>query len=278
MATFTMFFKDYISLVGGQIVTDTRGTVLNRSDLVGLSTYPLFDDGYRVRLNGLIVDRFMNREIGSESASDFRRMLRSKMNEIMPFYNRMYEADQINFDPLRTIDIRTLAEAESKSNIKGTSTAESTGNETGSSESESETQSHNETEADSRSRGVTSETPQTMLSGSEDYASGAADQTGRTTGTSDSTASDNTKTDSTRDTTDRSEAATESDSVDESQSSGRTYGFQGSAADLIIRFREAVSDTDNQVLNALDECFMQIYDNDQTTIPAYFRPRYYRRF
>lgn len=61
---------------------------------IGLSSYPIFDESYRVHLNDKIIDHFYFQEIGFETPAMFARMMKRTMNEVMPKYNALYEAQQ----------------------------------------------------------------------------------------------------------------------------------------------------------------------------------------
>lgn len=67
-----------------------------------LESYPIFDESYRPYLNRKIVDHFYFREIGQETPDRFNFFLRRTMNEIMPYYNQMYESELMKYDPLAT--------------------------------------------------------------------------------------------------------------------------------------------------------------------------------
>src|SRR5690606_28257659 len=107
---------------------------------------------YRPFLNGRIIDRYWNREIGLETIEMFQLAMRRKMNEIMPYYNQLYLSTEVEYNPLSTIDIKTV----------------STGNMV--QEAESTAVNTGQSESTAASRSVGSDTPQTMLSGDGDYA------------------------------------------------------------------------------------------------------------
>lgn len=67
-----------------------------------LSQYPIFNEQYRSQLNQKIIDHFYFREIGSETPDRFNFYLERKMNEIMPYYNQLYESEMLKFNPLYT--------------------------------------------------------------------------------------------------------------------------------------------------------------------------------
>lgn len=58
----------------------------------GQNDYPIFDENYREVLNKKIKDHYYVREIGFETAGLFRLNFISLMNEIMPKYNILYQA------------------------------------------------------------------------------------------------------------------------------------------------------------------------------------------
>lgn len=89
---------------------------------IGLSNYPIFDETYRTQLNNKIIDHFYFREIGMETVANFAWFLRRKMNEIMPYYNQLYESVDLVTDPVNEIDVTYLEHVEAKSNNTANST------------------------------------------------------------------------------------------------------------------------------------------------------------
>lgn len=233
MATFTVTIAELIELTHGQLeykdvaykgATYMHHPVLEGGD-IGIAYYPIFDEDYRQILNGKIIDRFLNREIGSESIEMFQLHVRRKMNEVMPYFNKLYATELIDYDPMSTMDITTVGESKT--------------------EEEQETVSNTNSTSDtlSESRAVTSQTPQTMLQGSEDYASNAADSNSLTGSTTDA------------------ENNTTSSSDGKTVNNNRVTGYQAIPATLIMRYRESLLNIDLAVLTELEECFMQVFDN-----------------
>lgn len=72
---------------------------------IGLKTYPIFNENYREQLNNKIIEHYYFREIGLETAELFKRFLNRKMNEIMPYYNKLYNSESIKIDPITRIDM-----------------------------------------------------------------------------------------------------------------------------------------------------------------------------
>ena len=73
--------------------------------------FPIFDETYRKTLCTKILNHYYTREIGAETVSLWKFWLNQKMNEIMPYYNKLYLTEQIKFDPLHEIDVtRVISE------------------------------------------------------------------------------------------------------------------------------------------------------------------------
>lgn len=71
--------------------TITIGTLIKNNFNFGLDTYPIFDNMYRQTLNQKILNHYYNSEIGFETPELFKFYLNNKLNEIMPYYNTLYE-------------------------------------------------------------------------------------------------------------------------------------------------------------------------------------------
>lgn len=248
MATFTMRLKDVLE---------------NTGDYIGLDEYPIFDENYRPELNRKITDHFLFDEIGHETIDLFIHQMRVKMNEIMPYYNQLYRSQQLEFDPLSTIDVRTVSTGVGNSHNESTMRSDAETTRTG----ESSTDSAN----DALSRTVNSETPSVRLSGDADYASAATDTTGRSSGTSSATESGSEAV--------AGESSSEQVATDETSSDSHVTGYSGVAAELLMRYRESIINIDLMVINDLKPLFMQIWNNgDEYSEPRNFIPYFYGGF
>lgn len=67
--------------------------------------YPIFDEAYRKVLNIKILRHYYTREICAESKGLWQLWLENRMNEIMPYYNKLYESELLKFNPLYDVDI-----------------------------------------------------------------------------------------------------------------------------------------------------------------------------
>lgn len=66
--------------------------------------YPIFDEAYRPVIETKILKHFYTREIGEETVGLWKLRLNSKMNEIMPYFNKLYESELLEFNPLYEAD------------------------------------------------------------------------------------------------------------------------------------------------------------------------------
>lgn len=67
-------------------------------------SYPIFDEAYRPVLETKILLHNYTREICEETVGLWKLRLKAKMNEIMPFYNKLYESELLKFNPLYDTD------------------------------------------------------------------------------------------------------------------------------------------------------------------------------
>jgi hypothetical protein len=67
--------------------------------------YPIFDESYRSVLENKILRHFYLREICAETVGVWKHFLDMRMNEIMPYYNKLYESELIDFNPLYDVDL-----------------------------------------------------------------------------------------------------------------------------------------------------------------------------
>ena len=66
-------------------------------------TYPIFRSSYKKTLETKILMHYYTREIGFETVGLWKLKLNMKMNEIMPYYNKLYESELLEFDPFNDV-------------------------------------------------------------------------------------------------------------------------------------------------------------------------------
>ena len=74
-----------------------------------------------------ITRHFYFREIGFETVGRFLFELETKLNEIMPFYNKMYETTLLEFDPLLNYQVKETYEKKVTGNTQGNANSSSSG-------------------------------------------------------------------------------------------------------------------------------------------------------
>lgn len=206
---------------------------------IGLSKYPIFDETYRSRLNDKIIDHYFFREIGQETAAQFAQMMKRTMQEIMPKYNRLYNAIETDLNhPLSDFTRHRNIDEDFTSEIDGTTSSRSDGT------SSATSTDHN--------RNVFQDTPMSLLSNNGspsiedlDYATNVTynDGNGTTSGT---TASINNGTSS-------------SDRTDNKVREEDEYGRNTSLAKLINEYAEKFVDIDVLVINDLEDLFFKLW-------------------
>lgn len=78
--------------------------------------YPIFDDDYKIPLEKKIIRHFYLREIGFETVGLWKLKLNDKLNEIMPYFNQLYESELLKFNPLIDVDVKTTSNTADKGN------------------------------------------------------------------------------------------------------------------------------------------------------------------
>ena len=63
--------------------------------------FPIFDERYRSVLCSKILKHYYTREISAETVGLWQLWLNTRMGEIMPYYNKLYESALLEFDPFK---------------------------------------------------------------------------------------------------------------------------------------------------------------------------------
>lgn len=84
--------------------------------------FPIFKEEYRNVLAAKILEHYYNREIGYETYGLWKFKLGVRLNEIMPYYNQLYESTLLEFNPFYDVDYTRTHERERNTEENGTST------------------------------------------------------------------------------------------------------------------------------------------------------------
>lgn len=217
------------------------GSLISNGYDLGMVDYPIFNERYRTALNAKIYEHYWFREIGQETPALFKRFLNRKMNEIMPYYNELYESMLIEFNPLINVDMTTTEQGsglrEDKRDNKHTEATD------GYSDSSSNTKAE--------SRAVISNTPQMQLSGRDDYATSLTDSISN----SDVSSAGH---DSSKRTLEEIDALASKETRDFITHTAGLSGITGSRA--IQEYREAIINVDMMVIEELAPLFMGVFN------------------
>lgn len=67
--------------------------------------FPIFDESYRTILEKKIIKHYYVREICAETVGLWKLFLANRLNEIMPYYNKLYQSETLEFNPLYDVSL-----------------------------------------------------------------------------------------------------------------------------------------------------------------------------
>lgn len=79
---------------------DVQEVINNSWDKIFSFDFPIFDENYREGLCKKIIKHYYTREIAEETYGLWKLRLDARMNEIMPYFNKLYESELIAIEPL----------------------------------------------------------------------------------------------------------------------------------------------------------------------------------
>lgn len=231
-----------VGLVESKGYNDVNSIIAGARTQIFNFAYPIFDENYRNVLETKILKHYYTREIGAETVGLWKLWLDTKMNEIMPYYNKLYLSELIEFNPLYTHNI----------------TKEHTGEGTGETSNSGEVSSSSTTEGTAKVNSTTnvedkySDTPQGTLSNVKDmtYLTNA-DIT-------------DTEVDSETETENSAEGSVTSTGSGTSSTTDHyletVVGYEGKdASSALLKYRETFLNIDVMVINELEDLFMQLW-------------------
>lgn len=218
--------------------------VLNGSwDKIFTSKVSFFDEEYRGVLCKKILKHYYLREIGCETVGIWLLWMNTKLEEIMPYYNKLYESELIKFNPMYDVD--WCRKGNKTGNESGSGSRSTSGNNSG-------TNKQSGTSSNTR-KDLYSDTPQGALTciESETYLtnarkvsdSGETGVNGSTSGSYEDSESSSNKVDTTEDYV---------ESVTGKQGTG-------SYSKMLNEFRETFLNIDMQVIEEFAEMFMELW-------------------
>lgn len=249
--------------------------------------FPIFDESYRTPLETKILRHFYTREIGFETFGLWQLKLETKLNEIMPYYNQLYKSELLEFNPFYDVELGTTNNKNITQNEKRTENATDIFESETDSKTTTETtdnqnitdkttgKENNSYDKNNTEKNAYSDTPQTQITNVDNYTyltnyrnvsnTGTDTETKNNTVDYTRTNANNINTDVTGNITTNS---TNSNNVDEQKGLQSTEdyvekvsGKRGTASysQMLQEFRQTFLNIDMEVIERLDELFMQIW-------------------
>lgn len=204
--------------------------------------YPIFDEAYRAVLETKFLKHFYTREISEETVGLWKLRLNTRFNEVMPYYNKLYESEKLKFDALTTFNVTKNSKNENKSDNKSTEESNVQSNSAGS----------GSVNASSVSWDLYSDTPQGGLTSveNENYLTNA-----RKVADDDNTFSESNNTSNTSNNRNSTNVYTSVDTYLENVS-----GYSNaSPAELLLKYRETFLNIDLMVITAMSDLFFNLW-------------------
>ena len=216
--------------------------------------YPLFDDTYKEVIETKILRHYYTREIGFETYGLWKLKLETKLNEIMPYYNKLYNSELLEFNPLYDVNY-------TRSGSESTSTSESASTSLATSTSESESgsdQSYNSMLPNTFSWTLDQDTPQNGLTGvaEMEYLTAAR----KTINGGDDQSYTRNQNESQSQGTSATNSRSGKQALDTKGYLESIVGYRSNnPSKLLSEYRDTFLNIDMMVINELDELFMQLW-------------------
>lgn len=265
--------KSGLEISGGS--GDVDSIIANSWNKIFTSKAPFFDEEYRSILCQKILKHYYLREICCETVGIWILWMNTRLEEIMPYYNQLYESAKIEFNPMHNVDLTSKHErnVEGTSKEDGTRTDNTTGKRTLTGNRDTDNTSvgtrNTTNSSDETKRDLYSDTPQGAITGleNENYLTNARKITDNVNGTgneeTNTTEKSGTDYSETEDTTGKIDGVT--------SNTGKTnttedyletiIGKQGteSFSSLLNEFRETFLNIDMKVIEEFNDLFFGLW-------------------
>lgn len=265
--------KSGLEISGGS--GDVDSIIANSWNKIFTSKAPFFDEEYRSILCQKILKHYYLREICCETVGIWKLWMNTRLEEIMPYYNQLYDSAKIKFNPMHNVDLTSKHErnVEGTSKEDGTRTDNTTGKRTLTGNRDTDNTSvgtrNTTNSSDETKRDLYSDTPQGAITGleNENYLTNARKITDNMNGTgneeTNTTEKSGTDYSETEDTTGKIDGVT--------SNTGKTnttedyletiIGKQGteSFSSLLNEFRETFLNIDMQVIEEFNDLFFGLW-------------------
>lgn len=222
------FICESLSGLNESVGCDNVDEVISKSwDKIFTTNTEFFDENYKSVICQKILKHYYLREIGCETFGVWKLWVNTKLEEIMPYYNKLYNAEKIKFDPMNDTNLtRThTKKVDENSNNDGTINNNSTSNNT--------------------RRDLYSDTPQGALTGveNEEYLTNARKTTDTNT---------NTITGATNTTANLNSTEDYLETIIGKQNAE-------SFSELLVKYRKSLINIDMQIIDEFSELFINLW-------------------
>lgn len=201
--------------------------------------YPIFDTNYKSVIETKILKRYYTREICAETYGLWKHYLDMRLNEIMPYYNQLYQSQLLEFNPFYDVDVTTDSNRGIKQDENTKSSNKNVDNTT------------SQTTVNDTSENAYSDTPQGSLQNVRnlEYLTDASRTTDNSTNTTNSTTTN----------TGNSDGNRNYNSTDEylEHVKGKRGGQSYSA--LLNEYRQTFLNIDVEILDSLSDLFFNLW-------------------
>lgn len=226
--------------------------------------FEIFDESYRSVLETKILKHFYTREIGCETFGLWQLRLDAKLSVIMPYYNKLYKAinidipviDNVNMNVEHNIGRNADTKVSDNTDIKASSNTETN--------TSTSTTTNTETGTTASSKTRHSDTPQGSLQDleSNEYMTDATlnDTTQSVNSNSSSSTSGNANSNTSNNSSSKSNSDTNAKSTEEYAE--HRWGKEGSITyiSMVDEYIEKMKNIDAMLIRELEDLFMQIWD------------------
>lgn len=244
-------------------------------DKIFTSKVSFFDEAYRSVLCQKILKHYYLREIGAETVGIWMLWMNTKLEEIMSYYNQLYESAKIKFNPMQDVDLSRTHNRTVEGTTTDDETRTNTTSDTRTVKSDGTTKVTNNSTAErvvnntGTKKDLYSDTPQGAITGleNENYLTNARKVTNVDDETESNTVANTQNGESTQNETDTA-TGTNNGTTKSSGSNNSTEeyvetisGKQGteSYSKMLQEFRKTLLNIDMQVIEEFDELFFGLW-------------------
>lgn len=221
--------------------------------------FPINDQDHRQELETKIIKNYYFRQICCPDVNEWRLRLSNKLNLIMPYYNELYHSKSYLVDFMDDVDYsRTVSEDTARSGMENTRSKQDTTSNISTDSHDSDISSNKST---AKNKDRFSNTPQGSLDDIENdhYLTTADIQDSDSTTQSAGSSERKTNTDNTGSSTGSVDTVNTDSGKRNLVESVRGKMGTKSKAEMVLEYRKAIVNIDNEIVNRLSDLFMSTY-------------------